>query len=293
MSAPSTPSDHRALRRVADVCGDEADILALSVARFVAAGYMTSDVACWNAAFDGAEQLLGATEGCRFVACVVAIVRALRAEREDDWSFMPASCCRVTGHECALVNLINRGRRRLWTDLEEAAAELTGREADPVSSRRSGRLSERSMRRPSGWRRRSARLVPFFIRTSRSERLSSSGRHEPNWRWCAFRPERVRTRRHVDRTPAAAARFARPARREEDNRSVLALRVPLYRRRIGRVALDTVACFALSALLVVSALAQDASEKARAAQAAAQQGRDCRRGLPDHHGDRQCQGRPA
>ena len=66
-----TPSDHAAMRRVADVCGDEADILALSVARFVAAGYMTSDVACWNAAFDGAEQLLGPTEGCRFVACVV------------------------------------------------------------------------------------------------------------------------------------------------------------------------------------------------------------------------------
>ncbi|MCJ2060564.1 Tat pathway signal protein [Methylobacterium sp. J-048] len=44
---------------------------------------------------------------------------------------------------------------------------------------------------------------------------------------------------------------------------MLALSVPLYRRRIGRIALDTAACLALSALLVVSALAQDASaEKA-------------------------------
>ena len=131
MDAPQTLSDRAALQRVVDVCGDEAEILALSVARFVAAGYMTSDVACWNAAFDGAEQLLGPAEGCRFVACVVAIIRALRAEREEDWSFMPASCCRVTGHECALVNLINRGRRRLWSDLEEAAAEITGRDAAP------------------------------------------------------------------------------------------------------------------------------------------------------------------
>ena len=131
MSVPSTPASHAAMQRVVDVCGDEADILALSVARFVAAGYMTSDVACWNAAFDGAEQLLGPTEGCRFVACVVAIVRALRAEREDDWSFMPASCCRVPGHECALVSLIGRGRRRLWADLDDAAAALTGREAAP------------------------------------------------------------------------------------------------------------------------------------------------------------------
>ncbi|KNY23047.1 hypothetical protein AKJ13_09205 [Methylobacterium sp. ARG-1] len=131
MSAPSSPASHTAMQRVVDVCGDEADILALSVARFVAAGYMTSDVACWNAAFDGAEQLLGPAEGCRFVASVVAIVRALRAEREDDWSFMPASCCRVTGHECALVALIGRARRRLWADLEEAAAAITGREAAP------------------------------------------------------------------------------------------------------------------------------------------------------------------
>lgn len=131
MSAPLTRSDHAAMRRVADVCGDQADVLALSVARFVAAGYMTSDVACWNAAFDGAEQLLGPAEGCRFVGCVVAIIRALRAERDGDWSFMPASCCRVTGHECALVNLINRGRQRLWTDLEAAAAEITGQEAAP------------------------------------------------------------------------------------------------------------------------------------------------------------------
>ncbi|MDP4002460.1 Tat pathway signal protein [Methylobacterium sp. NEAU K] len=44
---------------------------------------------------------------------------------------------------------------------------------------------------------------------------------------------------------------------------MLALSVPLYRRRIGRLAYDTAACLALSALLVVSALAQDASaEKA-------------------------------
>lgn len=131
MDAPPTLSNRTPMRRVVDVCGDEAEILALSVARFVAAGYMTSDVACWNAAFDGAEQLLGPAEGCRFVACVVAIIRALRAEREEDWSFMPASCCRVTGHECALVNLLNRGRRRLWADLEESAAEITGRDAAP------------------------------------------------------------------------------------------------------------------------------------------------------------------
>jgi len=43
---------------------------------------------------------------------------------------------------------------------------------------------------------------------------------------------------------------------------VLPLRTPFYRRRLGRVALDTAACFAISAVLVASALAQETAEKA-------------------------------
>lgn len=131
MSMSSMPPRHDRMAKVADVCGDDADVLALSVTRFVAAGYMTSDVACWDAAFDGAERLLGAAEGGRFVSCMVGIVRALRAEREGDWSFMPATCCRVTGHECALVGLIGRARGRHWDAVEREAAAITGLPAAP------------------------------------------------------------------------------------------------------------------------------------------------------------------
>jgi hypothetical protein len=119
------------LRPVAEACRDEAEILALSVARFVAAGYMTGDIACWDAAFNGAEELLGADEGGCFVARVVGVVRALRDEHEGDWSFMPASCCRLTGHECALVALIGRGRRGPWDELAQEAAALAGRPTAP------------------------------------------------------------------------------------------------------------------------------------------------------------------
>ncbi|MFD0937865.1 hypothetical protein ACFQ12_22120, partial [Methylobacterium trifolii] len=131
MSVSSIPPNHDRMPKVTEVCGDDADVLALSVVRFVAAGYMTWDVACWDAAFEGAEKLLGSDEGCRFVSCVVGIVRALRAEREDEWSFMPATCCRVTGHECALVALLGRGRRRLWDEVGRGAAEITGRAEAP------------------------------------------------------------------------------------------------------------------------------------------------------------------
>lgn len=127
----STQPNHEPMPRVADICGDDAEVLALSVARFVAAGYMTRDIACWDAAFDGAETLLGPADGGRFVAAIVGIVRALRVEREDDWSFMPATCCRLTGHECALVGLIGRSRRRLWDDVGRGAADITGRTDAP------------------------------------------------------------------------------------------------------------------------------------------------------------------
>ena len=127
----SIPPGSAHLRRVAEACRDEAEILALSVARFVAAGYMTGDIACWDAALNGAEELLGADEGGQFVAVVLGIVRALRIEHDGDWSFMPASCCKLTGHECALVALIGRGRRGTWDEVAQAAAALAGRETAP------------------------------------------------------------------------------------------------------------------------------------------------------------------
>ena len=49
-----------------------------------AAGYMTGDVACWDAAFNGAEELLGSHEGGRFVAGMVAARERVAAlEREE------------------------------------------------------------------------------------------------------------------------------------------------------------------------------------------------------------------
>ncbi|MDR7036948.1 hypothetical protein J2X36_001690 [Methylobacterium sp. BE186] len=131
MSASSIPSVTDRMLKVSEVCADDADVLALSVARFVASGYMTSDVACWDAAFDGAERLLGAAEGGRLVSGMVGVLRALRAERSGDWQFMPATCCRVTANECALVALIRRGRCRHWEAVRREAAELAGRPEAP------------------------------------------------------------------------------------------------------------------------------------------------------------------
>src|SRR3712207_6718645 len=79
---------HNVLPKVGEVCPDDASVLALSVPRFIAAGYMTGDVACWDAAHDGAERVLGEAEAPPFVAAMTAVMRAIRAERATDWSFL-------------------------------------------------------------------------------------------------------------------------------------------------------------------------------------------------------------
>jgi hypothetical protein len=42
------------------------------------------------------------SEGPRLVESIAAVIRALRAEREKPWQFMPANCCRLTFDELGL-----------------------------------------------------------------------------------------------------------------------------------------------------------------------------------------------
>ena len=117
-------TSHNMLPHLTEACADDAEVLALSVLRFVAAGYMTSDVACWDAAYDGVEQVLGPLEGPKFVAAMTGIMRAIRRERRDDWRFMPVTCCRVTEDEHQLVTLIALARQRRRPEVEAQAARL-------------------------------------------------------------------------------------------------------------------------------------------------------------------------
>lgn len=120
-----------ALPKLAETCHDEIEALAISVGRFVAAGYLTSDACCWDAAHDCAEHMFGPIEGPRLVATIVAVIRALRAERAEPWHFMPANCCRLTRDELSLVKLIGLGRLGNRDAVADAAARLTGCSSAP------------------------------------------------------------------------------------------------------------------------------------------------------------------
>ena len=118
---------------ITEACRGNAEVLALSILRFVAAGYMTSDVACWDAAHDGAERLLGPIEGPRLVAAMTGVMRAIRLERNGEWRFLPATCCRVTEDERSLVALLACARDGAVpvAELQRAAADAIGTYAAP------------------------------------------------------------------------------------------------------------------------------------------------------------------
>ncbi len=140
---------HDLLPLVSEACADDAAILALSVTRSVAAGYMTGDVACWDAAYAGAETVLGEEDGPAFVAAMTAVVRALRAEREADWSFLPATCCRVTPHEEELLGLLQSTRGLVGGDPVAMAARLANQAAPRLAAAavRAARILDRAQSR--------------------------------------------------------------------------------------------------------------------------------------------------
>ncbi|WP_293853687.1 hypothetical protein [uncultured Alsobacter sp.] len=105
---------------VRELCGDAPTLLALSVIRYIASAAMTADAACWDAAFAAAEDALGPVEGPQFVGVMAGLTRALRVERQGDWHFLPATCCRATDDEADLI----RALRAAGGDGERACVEL-------------------------------------------------------------------------------------------------------------------------------------------------------------------------
>ena len=92
---------------------------------------MTGDIACWDAAYDAAEDVLGPDDGPQLIARLTAVMRGLRAERQADWRFMPATCCRVTADEESLIELLRFARQARWSDVDARAASLAGVPAAP------------------------------------------------------------------------------------------------------------------------------------------------------------------
>ena len=123
-------TDRNALK-VNEACADRAEVAALAVTRFIAAGYMTGDAACWDAAYSCAESVVGIVDGPRLVAAMSGLMRALEVERREPWTFMPASCCRVTGDEALLLTALQAARANAGDRKRELVNRLTNSDDAP------------------------------------------------------------------------------------------------------------------------------------------------------------------
>ena len=88
---------------LAEVCETSDDILAICVLRFVLAGYCHDRAQCFDAAVDAAASVHGELYGLTLSARAMGLVRALRAERNGDFRYLPANCCRICEDEQELV----------------------------------------------------------------------------------------------------------------------------------------------------------------------------------------------
>ncbi|MXQ14229.1 hypothetical protein [Microvirga makkahensis] len=122
---------HAPLPKLTEVCTDQAEVLALTITRFIAAGYMTQDAACWDAGHQCAEEALGYVDGPRLVAAMAGVMRALRVERQQPWHSMPASCCRTTRDEIELMAALSQARIANTTALATSMQILTGQDEAP------------------------------------------------------------------------------------------------------------------------------------------------------------------
>ncbi|WP_052341118.1 hypothetical protein [Salinarimonas rosea] len=97
-------------RRVPDVCPDAGARLALAIARYVAGARATGETDCIEAAFAEAEAALPPESAALLVGALAGLVRALEAHAGRPLAVLPASCCRATADEVALLAHVARAR---------------------------------------------------------------------------------------------------------------------------------------------------------------------------------------
>jgi hypothetical protein len=93
-----------------DLASDPHEALAVSLIRFVFAGYCSGQVDAWDQGFEAAANVLGHEAGAVFFGRVLTLGRAVRAERLGTFNFMPGHCSRVSKDEIELLGLIQSGR---------------------------------------------------------------------------------------------------------------------------------------------------------------------------------------
>ena len=114
---------------------DSTERLVLSVMRHLCASLASEGMRGWECAHDLAEAALGLSDGPALVAHVAALLRAVRAERQQGFAYMSADCpmcsLRITDEELLIVRLLRAARSDARQKVVQIAAALAQRNAAP------------------------------------------------------------------------------------------------------------------------------------------------------------------
>ena len=80
--------------------------LAMTLTRFILAGQLHGDGACYEAAYQAAERALDLPDAVELVAHVTCLVLAIRRERNGVFHFLPPNCSRITRDERDLLSAL-------------------------------------------------------------------------------------------------------------------------------------------------------------------------------------------
>ena len=129
---------HHVVRQYRPLAGlglDPIERLALACLRHLCASFASGTTAGWERAHDTAEAALGLGDGPAFVALLTALLRGMRTERPNRFSYMAADCptCsqRVTPDELLIVRLRRAARSDGAQQLDQLARALAQRSEAP------------------------------------------------------------------------------------------------------------------------------------------------------------------
>ena len=93
-----------------EIAADEIEMLAVTLLRFIFAGFCCGKVDCWNAGVDVAINVLGENDGALFYSRVLMMGRAVQRERQGNFNFLPGNCSRIAEDEIEVLALLKAVR---------------------------------------------------------------------------------------------------------------------------------------------------------------------------------------
>jgi hypothetical protein len=134
-AAPSCGCASSGLPELQALARDPHEALAISLLRFVFAGYCSGKADAWDRGFDAAEQVLGHDGGAVLFGRLLTLGRAVKLERLGDFNFMPGRCSRISEDEIELLMAIQAARSPDPRPFEQALFVLSRQfEAERLAS---------------------------------------------------------------------------------------------------------------------------------------------------------------